>query len=287
MLFRRVATFLEAIKFSHSVFALPFALISMMLAAKGMPMRWKIVWIVIACVAARTAAMTFNRLVDAPFDARNPRTKMRALVTGALSQDFMVGALLVSSGVFFVAAGVLNKTCLFYAPWVLMVLFAYSFMKRVTDYSHFVLGVALALAPLGAWVAIRGHLNPPPVLLAVAVFLWVTGFDILYACQDYDSDKKDAGLHSLPKKLGIAKALEFAKRTHMAAFLAFVLFWAASDLGWVFFLGVAGAGVLMARQHDMVSARDLSRVNAAFFTMNGIISIGLFLLALLDFRLRG
>jgi len=282
---RKLGTFLEAIKFSHSVFALPFALLAMLLAANGWPSFGKVFWIVVACVAARTAAMSFNRLVDRDVDARNPRTKTRALVTGALSPQEMMLAMIGSAILFVIAAGMLNYKCLILSPWALLILFAYSFAKRVTNYSHFILGLALAIAPIGGWIAITGYFAVVPVVLGFGVLFWVAGFDILYACQDYDVDRRDPGLHSIPKMLGLRNALIFAKKAHLVAFFAFLFVWLLSDLGWLFLLGVLGAGTLMIKQHSLVSPRDLSRINAAFFTMNGIISVGLLLLGALDIAL--
>lgn len=282
---KKLKTFLEAIKFSHSIFALPFALLAMMLAAHGWPRAGKVFWIIVACVAARTAAMCFNRLVDRDVDARNPRTKTRALVTGALQPEEMILALIASAIVFVIASGMLNYTCLLLAPWALLIVLAYSFAKRFTNYSHFILGLALAIAPIGGWIAITGHFAIVPLVLGFGVLFWVAGFDILYACQDYDVDRRDPGLHSIPKMLGLRNALIFARKAHLVAFISFLLVWLLSDLSWLFLLGVLGAGALMWKQHNLVSPRDLSRINAAFFTMNGIISVGLFLLGALDIAL--
>lgn len=279
---KKLKTFLEAIKFSHSIFALPFALLAMMLAAHGWPRAGKVFWIIVACVAARTAAMCFNRLVDRDVDARNPRTKTRALVTGALQPEEMILALIASAIVFVIASGMLNYTCLLLSPWALLIVLAYSFAKRFTNYSHFILGLALAIAPIGGWIAITGHFAIVPLVLGFGVLFWVAGFDILYACQDYDVDRRDPGLHSIPKMLGLRNALIFARKAHLVAFISFLLVWLLSDLSWLFLLGVLGAGALMWKQHNLVSPRDLSRINAAFFTMNGIISVGLFLLGALD-----
>lgn len=278
----RFAVFLEAIKFSHSVFALPFALVAMLAAAGGWPRAWVVFWVVVACVAARTAAMCFNRLVDVEIDARNPRTRTRALVTGALPRDFMVAALAAGALVFLFASAMLNWTCLLLSPWALVVLLGYSYMKRVTHLSHLVLGLALGIAPVGGWIAVRGELVLAPVILGLGVLLWVAGFDVLYSCQDYDVDRRDPELHSIPKKLGIAGALLFARRLHAAAFVAFLLFWLLSGFGGVFLLGVLASGFLMVRQHAMLRPTDLSRINAAFFNMNGMISLGLFLAAVID-----
>lgn len=283
-LWQRVRVFLEMIKFSHSVFALPFALIAMLVAAGGLPRFWTLFWIVVAVVSARTAAMCFNRIVDRDLDARNPRTRTRALVTGELSIPFAWQALFVSSIVFFVSAAFLNKLAFYLSPPCLAVLLGYSYTKRFTPFSHVVLGVALGLAPIGAWIAVTGALSWTPVLLGVGVMLWVAGFDILYSCQDYEHDRREEGLHSIPKWLGIERSLLLSKRFHAAATIAFFGFGfsAAPPLGALFLLGVATAGGLMVREHSLVAPDDLSRLNAAFFTMNGMISVGLLLFAAAD-----
>ncbi|MCB2156827.1 putative 4-hydroxybenzoate polyprenyltransferase [bacterium] len=283
-LFRKTATFLEMIKFSHSVFALPFALIAMLVAAQGWPSFGTFVLIIIAAVSARTAAMCFNRIVDREIDSRNPRTRGRALVTGELSMAFAWTALIVAIVVFYAAAAALNWLCLALATPCLAVLLGYSLTKRWTQYAHFVLGAALGLAPLGAWIAVRGSIGLFPILLGIAVLLWVAGFDILYACQDFETDKREGGLHSIPKRYGLAGAMAYARRVHVGAVVMFLLAWLAGSppLGVLFLLGILGVTLLIRHQHSIVSPRDLSRINAAFFTANGLISIGLFLVAWLD-----
>jgi 4-hydroxybenzoate polyprenyltransferase len=283
---QRTAAFLEAIKFSHSVFALPFALVAMLVAAGGLPPWDVIAAIVLACVAARTAAMCFNRLVDLPFDARNPRTAKRALVTGELPARFMWGAIGVSSVVFFLCAAYLNRTCLLLSPPVLGILFAYSYAKRFTNFSHYILGIALGLAPVGAWLAVTGTFAWTPIILALAVLAWVAGFDILYSCQDAEIDSRERELHSLPKRFGIAGAMRLARRTHLAAALLFLLFWwVAEPLGFLSLLGVLGIGLLLRHQHSLLSPGDLSRIDAAFFTTNGLISLGFLGVVALDILL--
>jgi 4-hydroxybenzoate polyprenyltransferase len=277
-----IGLFLDSIKFSHSVFALPFALVSMLLAAGGWPSFWTVLWIIVACVAARTAAMSFNRLVDREFDARNPRTAGRPTVTGAVPPALMVRALLISAGVFILAALMLNRTCFYLSVPVLAVLLGYSLAKRFTSWSHFILGVALGLAPLGAWVAVTGGIDLLPVVLSAAVIAWVAGFDLLYACQDAEFDAREPDLHSMPKQLGIAGAMTLARRSHAAAFALFLLFWWLSPLGLIALLGILAAGALMVWQHRLVSPTDLSRIDAAFFTANGLVAMGLFLFVLLD-----
>lgn len=282
---KRLGVFLEAIKFSHSVFALPFALISMMVAAGGWPSLWTLFWIVVACVAARTAAMCFNRLVDRRFDAANPRTAKRALVTGELSVEFVVAATGISAVVFFVAAGMLNFTCLVLAPPTLAVLLFYSLTKRFTRLSHFFLGLALGLAPIGAWIAVTGSIALTPLLLAAGVLLWVAGFDILYSCQDFEVDRKSPELHSIPKAMGVAGAMALARKAHGACLALFFAVWWVAGLGPLFLLGVAAMGALLQYQHRLVSPTDLSRIDAAFFLTNGLIAIGLFGVTVLDYAL--
>lgn len=280
----RVTTFLEMIKFSHSVFALPFALISMLVAAGGLPAWGTLFWIVVAVVSARTAAMCFNRIADRRIDARNPRTQNRALVTGDLSMGFAWAALLVAAAVFYLAAGMLNWLCLLLATPCLAVLFGYSLTKRFTSYSHLFLGLALGLAPVGAWIAVRGSIGLVPLILALGVMLWVAGFDILYSCQDYEIDRRERGLFSMPKRLGIGGAMALARKLHAGAVVSFLGVWllASPPLGLFFLIGVALTGGLLVYEHGLVKPNDLSSIDAAFFTMNGLISIGLFLLAWID-----
>ncbi|CAN5239405.1 putative 4-hydroxybenzoate polyprenyltransferase [soil metagenome] len=279
---RRAAAFLETIKFSHSIFALPFALVSMLAAWNGVPPFRTIFWIVIACVSARTAAMCFNRVVDAKFDANNPRTEKRALVTGELSREFVIGVMAASIAIFYFSAAMLNRECFILSTPTLAVLLGYSLTKRFTDLSHYALGAALGLAPIGAWVAVLGGISLTPVFLAAAVVLWVAGFDILYSCQDFEIDSANEELHSLPKRLGIAGAMNFARRTHAVAMIFFLLFWIASPLGVPALIGILAIGLLLAHQHRLLRPNDLSRMDAAFFTTNGVISAGFLVLVLID-----
>lgn len=279
---KRLPVFFEAIKFSHSVFALPFALIAMMLASRGLPSLWDFFWIIVACVAARTAAMTCNRLADLPYDSQNPRTRQRALVTGELSKVFMAKMLAASSIVFIIAALMLNTTCFILSVPVLAVLLGYSYTKQFTSYSHYFLGAALGLAPLGAWIAVRESFEATPLLLSLAVLLWVAGFDILYSCQDHEIDLENDELHSLPKKLGVEDAMMAARRTHAGAVIVMLLFWWSAGLGLLSLLGIGGMALLLRHQHRLVSPRDLSRMDAAFFTTNGMISIGFFVIVFFD-----
>ncbi len=276
----RIRTILEMIKFEHSVFALPFALTGALLAARakqhGWPTLHQVQWIVIAMVAARSAAMTLNRIVDLRYDRENPRTKMRALATGTLSVSFAWLFTLVAVALFFVAAWQLNPLALKLAPVAIAILFFYSFTKRFTTWSHLFLGFALGISPAAAWIAITGSLDWRMLILCAAVTLWVGGFDVLYACQDIEFDKQ-AGLFSVPKRFGIAAALMIARVMHVGVVL--LLSWLAASFGlpWPAWAGVVVVAALLAYEHSLVKANDLSRLNAAFFTVNGYISM-LFLL---------
>ncbi len=271
------------IKFGHSIFALPFALIAMLIAAEGIPHARVVFWILLAVVSARTAAMSFNRIVDVNIDAKNPRTKSRALVTGELSLRFAWFATLGSILIFYISAWQLNPLALALATPCLVVLLGYSLLKRVTSLVHGVLGLALGLAPIGAWVAVTGSLNVLPMVLGLGVLFWVMGFDVLYACQDYEADKKDARVHSIPKRLGLKKAFSLARNCHLIAWLLFLLFWMSTpELGVFFFLGLCGTAAMMLYQHQLISPVDLKNINQAFFTSNGIISVLLFFMTCLD-----
>jgi 4-hydroxybenzoate polyprenyltransferase len=279
-MFGRVGTVLEMIKFEHSVFALPFALTGALLAARATTHSWpslrQILWIVVAMVAARTAAMTINRIVDLRYDKENPRTKMRALATGALSVPFAWAFTLAAVAVFFVAAWQLNPLALKLAPVALAILFFYSLTKRFTSLSHLFLGFALGISPAAAWIAITGGLDWRMLILCGAVTLWVGGFDVLYACQDLEFDQQ-AGLYSIPKRFGIAGALLIARAMHMGVVV--LLSWLAASFGlpWPAWAGIGVVAALLAYEHSLVKANDLSKLNAAFFAVNGYISM-LFLL---------
>jgi 4-hydroxybenzoate polyprenyltransferase len=276
----RVRTVLEMIKFEHSVFALPFALTGALLAARstahGWPTLRQILWIVVAMIAARTAAMTLNRIVDLRYDKENPRTKMRALATGALSVLFAWIFCGMAVVVFFVAAWQLNPLALKLAPLAIAVLFFYSFTKRFTNWSHLFLGLALGISPAAAWIAITGALDWRIVILCAAVTLWVGGFDVLYACQDLEFDR-ETGLFSMPKRFGIAGALLIARAMHVGVVI--LLSWLAASFGlpWPAWAGIVVVAALLGYEHSLVKANDLSKLNAAFFTVNGYISM-LFLL---------
>jgi len=276
---RRIRTVLEMIKFEHSVFALPFALVGALLAARAggaLPTWRQIAWIVVAMVGARSAAMTMNRIADVEFDRRNPRTANRALPAGELSLGFAWAFTALASAVLVIAARQLNRLALELSPLALAILFFYSYTKRFTSWSHFVLGLCLGISPAAAWIAIRGSLDARMLILCAAVTLWVGGFDVLYACQDVEFDRS-AGLHSIPKKLGIARALVFARVMHvvMVALLAW-LAWSFA-LAWPAWTGIAVVAALLAYEHSLVKPNDLSKMNAAFFAVNGYISL-LFLL---------
>ena len=267
---------LEMIKIEHTLFALPFAFLGAVLAANGLPSPAQALWITMAMVGARSTAMAFNRIVDRDYDALNPRTSNRALPAGFLSVGFVVAFTVVSAALFFVAAAMLNRLTLMLAPVALASVLLYSFSKRWTLFSHLVLGWCLAIAPTGAWIAVRGSLDSPiPLLLSLVVLLWTAGFDVLYACQDYDFDVQ-AKLHSIPRRFGIARALWIARFFHLGAFIALLgLYW-ITQLGVFALIGVAATGVLLIYQHRLVRADDLSRLNAAFFTTNAFVSVILF-----------
>ena len=273
------------IKWEHSIFALPFALCGAMLAAGGFPTAHQLAWIIVAMVAARSAAMAFNRLADASIDAANPRTSARALPAGQLTPAFVATFVLISSLVFTVAAAELNRLALWLSPVTLAVLLLYSYTKRFTRWSHLVLGFALGIAPSAAWIAVRGSLDPRILLLTAAVTFWVAGFDVLYACQDFDFDR-DSGLHSIPRYLGISRALWVARAFHIIMLLLLVAVLVAFGMGKLAIAGVALVAVLLAYEHSLVSGGDLRKLNAAFFTMNGVISVVFFVFVAGDLLLR-
>jgi 4-hydroxybenzoate polyprenyltransferase len=284
-LWAKTRTTLEMIKWEHSIFALPFALTAALLAARGLPSLRTLLWILVAMVAARSCAMAFNRWADAELDAANPRTRTRAIPAGLLSRQFVLGFTLLTAAIFVTAAAALNRLTLYMSPFVLIVLLGYSYMKRLTRWSHLVLGLALGLAPSAAWIAVRGSLDPRIVVLTGAVMLWVGGFDVLYACQDFEHDRV-AGLHSLPQAIGIPAAFWAARTMHllMLALLAwFAVLFQFQIAGW---LGIAVVALLLAYEHSIVSPRDLSRLNAAFFTMNGVIAMVFLAFVAVDLWLR-
>jgi 4-hydroxybenzoate polyprenyltransferase len=276
---------LEMIKWEHSIFALPFALTGAMLAANGWPTLRVLGLIVLCMVAARSAAMAFNRLVDAKLDAANPRTAMRAIPAGHLSSGFVLVFTIVASCVFLLGAALLNRLTLECAPVALIVVLAYSYMKRVTRWSHLVLGLALGIAPAAAWIAVRGTFAPRAALLTAIVILWVGGFDVLYACQDFDHDRK-VGLFSVPAAFGLERAFWIARAMHLAVVALLFVMLHVFGLGVIALVGMCLVVALLAYEHMIVSPRDLSRMNAAFFTLNGIISVVFFVSVAADVLYR-
>jgi 4-hydroxybenzoate polyprenyltransferase len=271
-IFSKIRTTLEMIKWEHSIFALPFALTAVLLAANGLP-GWRTVGLIlVAMVAARSCAMAFNRWADADLDAANPRTSNRAIPAGQLSRQFVLGFTVVMAFIFVGAAAELNRLTLYLSPVVLTVLLGYSYMKRLTRWSHLVLGLALGLAPSAAWIAVRGSLDARILVLTAAVTLWAGGFDVLYACQDYEHDR-EVGLYSLPRAIGIPSAFWAARSMHLAMLgllVWFGLLFQFRTVGWV---GIGAVALLLAYEHSIVSPSDLRRLNAAFFTMNGVIAM--------------
>ncbi len=276
---------LEMIKWEHSIFALPFALCGAVLAANGLPAVHQVAWIIVAMVATRSAAMAFNRLADVSMDAANPRTRTRALPARELTPQFVSSFVVVSCAIFVFAASQLNRLALLLSPVALAVVLLYSYTKRFTRWSHLVLGLALGIAPSAAWIAVRGTLDPRILLLTAAVTFWVGGFDVLYSCQDYDFDL-ETGLHSVPRYCGIAKALWIARLFHLLMLLPLVALVFVFGLGKLAVAGIVVVALLLIYEHSLVSADDLSRLNAAFFTMNGVISVLFFFFIAGDLLLR-
>ena len=275
-LFGKIRITLEMIKVEHSIFALPFALTGAMLAMRGLPSWRQILWLIVAMVGARSAAMAFNRIADLKFDALNPRTKMRALPKGELSVRFAAAFTVVSCTLLVLAAWELNPLAFKLSPVAIALLLGYSFTKRVTAISHLVLGLCLGASPIAAWIALRGDLGIPVLLLGAAVTLWVAGFDIIYACQDVEFDHA-LGLHSIPRRYGVRAALWVSALLHVGTLALLLAVARMENLGWVAFAGLAVVGVLLAYEHSLIKPSDLSRVNAAFFTVNGFVSILFFL----------
>jgi 4-hydroxybenzoate polyprenyltransferase len=274
-LWKSTAVTLEMIKWEHSIFALPFALTGAVLAAGAWPPLRVLGWIIVCMVAARSAAMAFNRLVDVKLDAANPRTAMRALPAGTLTGSFVGGFVIVSAVVFLLGAAMLNHLTLLLAPVALAVVLAYSYMKRVTRWSHLVLGLALGIAPSAAWIAVRGSLDPRIVVLTLAVLLWVGGFDVLYACQDFEHDRK-VGLNSVPQAFGLDAAFWIARLMHVGMLAMLIWLVVLFGLGKIAMVGIAVVALLLLYEHLIVSPKDLRRMNAAFFTLNGVISVVFF-----------
>jgi 4-hydroxybenzoate polyprenyltransferase len=276
---------LEMIKWEHSVFMLPFALCGAMLAANGLPSAHVLAWIIVAMVTARSAAMAFNRLADASIDAANPRTQTRALPAGTLTPSFVITFVLVSCALFVFAASQLNRLSFILSPLALAIILLYSYTKRFTRWSHLVLGFAMGIAPSAAWIAVRGSLDPKILLLTAAVTFWGAGFDVLYACQDYEFDR-EAGLHSIPRYFGISKSLWISRLFHFIMLLLLVSLVVVFGLGKLAIAGVVAVALLLAYEHSLVSPHDLSKLNAAFFTMNGVISVVFFFCVAGDLLLR-
>ena len=284
-LFKNIATTLEMIKWEHSIFALPFALCGAMLAANGWPNGRQLLWIVVCMVAARSAAMAFNRLVDAKIDAANPRTAMRAIPAGALSQKFATAFVVVACLLFIFGAARLNRVTLLLSPVALAVVLFYSYTKRFTRWSHLVLGFALGIAPAAAWIAVRGSLDPRILLLTAAVTFWVGGFDVLYACQDIEFDRANS-LNSIPQAMGVPKALIVARSLHVVMLGLLTALVVVFGLGKLAIIGVVVVAALLAYEHSLVASDDLSKLNAAFFTMNGVIAVVFFVFVAADLLIR-
>lgn len=273
----KLATTLRMIKFEHTLFALPFAFLGAVLAAEGLPAWDKIVWITLAMVGARSAAMTFNRIVDRDIDAKNPRTASRELPSGKLSLGFAWFFFAASVVLFLFAAYSLNWLAFALSPVALISILGYSYAKRFTSFAHVLLGWALAISPTAAWIAVRGAIDSElPLLLSLVVLMWTAGFDVLYACQDFEFDRK-AGLRSIPARYGIKNSLLIARLFHFQAFVVLILLYLVTGLGWLALAGVLSVGALLVYQHTLVKANDLSRMNAAFFTTNAFVSVILLL----------
>lgn len=274
---QKLKTTLAMIKFEHTLFALPFAFLGAILAANGLPTWRQMLWITVAMVGARSAAMTFNRIVDRDIDAANPRTANRELPSGKLSVGFAWVFLYVAIGVFLLASYSLNWLTFALSPVALVCALGYSYAKRFTSFAHFLLGLALAISPSAAWIAVRGNLmDEVPILMSLFVLIWTAGFDVLYACQDFEYDRK-AGLRSIPARFGIKNALWIARLFHFQAFIVLLILWFATGMAWLALTGVVLIGALFFYQHTLVRANDLSRMNAAFFTTNAFVSIILLL----------
>ncbi len=285
----RIGQVLSMVKFSHSIFALPFALQAAWLAAGGMPRLWTLVLILVAAVAARTAAMAFNRWADRGIDGENPRTANREIPSGVLSANYVLAVVVISSAVFVGASWALNPLAGKLSLPVLAVLLGYSLVKRFSFLAHMVLGLALALAPLAAWIAVRGSaegLWGGVAWLALAVWTWVAGFDVIYSCQDADYDREH-GLHSIPARFGVSRALVISRCLHVCTVASLVLFTRGADLGWVYGVAVGLSACLLAWEQSLVKAHDLSRVNLAFFTINGWIGVMLFVGLMVDLAVAG
>ncbi len=271
----RPGVLLDSIRFEHSIFALPFAYLGMILAAGGLPTLWQFIWITVAMVAARTVAMSANRLIDREMDAVNPRTATRALPARLLRPSDMLGMAIVSLAVFFLAAYMLNPFAFALSPIAALIIITYSYAKRFTWFGHYWLGFSDGIAPAGGWIGVAGALPPEAIILALAVTLWVAGFDLIYQCVDYDFDLPH-NLHTIPVKWGVAAALRWARVTHLLTIACLVTLGVMMGLMWLYYVGVLIAAALLAWEHSLVRANDLSRVNVAFFNINGVIAIIVF-----------
>lgn len=280
-MFDRIKIILEMIKFEHTIFALPFAFTGALLALDGLPSLEQAIWIVVAMVGARSAAMGFNRWADRDIDAENPRTKTRALPLGLVTPAQVLAFIIVSSGLLVLAAYMLNPLSFYLSPVALAIVCFYSYTKRFTFLSHAFLGLAISGAPMGAWIAVTGRFEFPALVLGVAVLFWLVGFDILYALQDLEFDQK-AGLHSVPQRFGVRTSLLISRTAHLVTMLC--LFWIYVLLpgGMLYLLGVLVAMGLIIYEHSLVKESDLSKLNIAFFNMNGYISVTIFIFTLLD-----
>lgn len=278
---RRIGIILEMIKFEHTVFALPFALISMLVAAQGLP-AWSVIgWILAAMVGARTAAMGFNRIADARLDAANPRTQCRAIPTGQVSTAAASALVVAAAALLVAAAYMLNPLAFALSPAALAVILSYSYSKRFTSLSHLWLGLCLGIAPVGAWIAVKGRIELAPMVLSAAVTLWTAGFDIIYSLQDVEFDRK-MRLFSLPARLGAARALAISRAFHAIMIGLLVWFGLKNELGVTYYVGVALVAAFLAYEQSLISPNDFSRVNTAFFTLNGFVSIGLLIFVVVD-----
>ncbi len=278
---RKVPVFLEAIKIEHAAFTLPFAYLAMLLAAEGLPTWWQFIWVTVAMTAGRTAAMSLNRIIDRHLDSRNPRTSIRALPQGILTPQFMWGASIFNLALMVFAAAMLNWLCVLLSPIAIFWLVFYSYTKRFTWLSHFALGVSGSMAPMGGWIAVTGEFAWSTVLLGAAVVTWMAGFDMIYACQDYEVDLKE-GLYSVPARFGIRGALIFSALAHVATALCLAAVGVLLGLGLFYWLGIAAVAGLLIWEHLLVNPRDLSRINTAFFHVNSSLSAVFFVFVALE-----
>ncbi|HIE27619.1 TPA: 4-hydroxybenzoate octaprenyltransferase [Candidatus Poribacteria bacterium] len=280
-MFKKIGIILEMIKFEHTIFALPYAVMSAFLASNGWPNLLKILWILVAMVGARSCAMAFNRIADMKYDKINPRTSNRALPAGLIKMSAVWIFTITSALIFIFAAYMLNRLAFVLSPLALLVILVYSYSKRFTTLTHLWLGLSLAIAPVGAWIAIKGEFAFVPLLLGLAVMLWTAGFDIIYACQDKEFDEK-FGIYSIPKRFGIKRALQISSAMHLITVLVLLSLPLLSELRYIYLSGVGLVSILLVYEHAIVKPNDLSRVNLAFFTLNGMVSLGLMVMSVAD-----